>query len=408
MKVCFETFGCRLNRAETLNMEALFLANGWTKTTGHSDADLIIVRGCSVTRRAQRGTEKFIAGLRAKYPAKRIFTLGCITDRTPEAMIENAMRAARRDGTFVDGAVPTSTARAYLKVQDGCSGKCSYCIVPKFRGASVSEDFDRVMDRARRFLDCGYTEIVLTGCNLSLYLSKGKRLADLLSALAGIDGGRHRIRLGSLEPGPAAAEAIDAIAQNGNICRFLHIPIQSASNRILAEMRRDYGISDLERLVSLASARIPDLGLGCDVIAGFPTESEYDFAATFDFVKRHPFTNIHAFPYSERPGTLAAKLANAVPKPLRSERARALTALVKDKRKAFARKFKGRKVEVVIEDASTLSGWTSEYLWCTAGMANGLKTPPRVVRPGQSLSRRSRTEMLVKECNGDILLADPV
>ena len=211
MKVCFETFGCRLNRAETLNMEALFLANGWTKTTGHSDADLIIVRGCSVTRRAQRGTEKFIAGLRAKYPAKRIFTVGCITDRTPEAMIENAMRAARRDGTFVDSAVPTSTARAYLKVQDGCSGKCSYCIVPKFRGASVSEDFDRVMDNARRFLDCGYTEIVLTGCNLSLYLSKGRRLADLLSALAGIGGAGHRIRLGSLEPGPAAAEAIDAL-----------------------------------------------------------------------------------------------------------------------------------------------------------------------------------------------------
>ena len=118
MKVCFETFGCRLNKAEALNMEALFLANGWTKTTGHFDADLIIVRGCSVTARAQHDTEKYIARLRAKYPAKRIFTAGCIPDRSPESMIENAMRSARHDGIFISDAVPTSTARVLRHIRD--------------------------------------------------------------------------------------------------------------------------------------------------------------------------------------------------------------------------------------------------------------------------------------------------
>ena len=312
MKVCFETFGCRLNKAEALNMEALFLANGWDKTTGHSDADLIIVRGCSVTGRAQHDTEKHIARLRAKYPAKRIFTTGCISDRTPDAMIEKAMRSARHDGMFISEAIPASTARAFLKVQDGCNGKCSYCIVPKFRGASVSEDFDSVIARAQKFLDCGYTEIVVTGCNLSLYLSKGQRLCGLLSALANLPSHGHRIRLGSLEPGPAAADVIDVIADHDNICRFLHVPIQSASARILAEMRRPYKLSDLHDLIGRAVAKIPDISIGCDVITGFPSESDLDFKATCDFVKNNPFSNVHAFPYSERPGTLAEKITPAM------------------------------------------------------------------------------------------------
>ena len=403
MNVCFETFGCRLNRAEALNMEALFLANGWQKTKRHSDADLIIIRGCSVTARAQRDTEKYIAGLKAKYPSKRIFTAGCIIDRTPEAMIDAAMRSAAPDGNFTADAIPTSTARAYLKVQDGCNGNCSYCIVPKFRGKSVSEDFDSVISRAERFIDCGYTEIVLTGCNLSLYFSQGKRLADLLSALASIPSRGHRIRLGSLEPFDGADVVIDIMAEHENICRFLHIPIQSASNRILSEMRRPYKISDLDRLIDYANAKIPDIGLGCDVIAGFPTESDYDFNATFEFVKRHPFTNIHAFPYSERPGTIATKILPAVPWQIRSERAHALTAAVNVKRHDFAKKFKRREVEVVIENGATLSGWTSEYLWCSSCTSSN----PFPARQ-KNLSRKSIVKMLVNDVRDDILYATPL
>ena len=404
MKVCFETFGCRLNKAEALNMEALFLANGWTKTTGHFDADLIIVRGCSVTARAQRDTEKYIARLRAKYPAKRIFTAGCIPGRTPESMIENAMRSARHDGMFISDAVPTSTARAFLKVQDGCNGKCSFCIVPKFRGTSISEDFDSVISRAKKFLDCGYTEIVVTGCNLSMYLSGGKRLSDLLAALADLPSGGHRIRLGSLEPGPAASDVIDVIADHDNICRFLHVPIQSASSKILAEMRRPYKLSDLHALIGRAAAKIPDISIGCDVITGFPSESDLDFAATCEFIKNNPFSNIHAFPYSERPGTLAEKITPVVPKTVRSERARILTSIVKDKRRSFARKFKNRKVGVVIENASTLSGWTSENLWCSVRSPNQPFAATKKIN--STLARRSLVEMIVRDVEYDLLSAD--
>lgn len=404
MKVCFETFGCRLNRAEALNLEALFLANGWSETKKHSDADLIIIRGCSVTARAQHDTEKYIAQLRAKYPTKRIFTTGCITNKTPEAMIEKAMRSARVNGEFITDVVPTSTARAFLKIQDGCNGKCSYCIVPKFRGTPISEDFDDILLKAKKFIDCGYTEIVVTGCNLSLYHSKGKRLPDVLASLADLPSPGHRIRLGSLEPSDVADDVIDLIGERENICKFLHIPIQSASNKILAEMRRPYKITDLEKLISRATSRIDNLGLGCDVIAGFPSESEYDFNATFDFVKRHAFTNIHAFPYSERPGTMAEKILPVIPRAIRSERAKALTKLVRDKRKAFAEKFKTKKVEIVIEDVSTLSGWTSQYLWCTQRSKNII----RLNTPNVRLARKARVEVLVKDCKDDILLVDPI
>lgn len=405
MKVCFETFGCRLNKAEALNMEALFLANGWDKTTGHSDADLIIVRGCSVTGRAQHDTEKYIARLQAKYPAKRIFTVGCIANKTPEALIEKAMRSANPGGPFVDNAIPTSTARAHLKIQDGCNGSCSYCIVPKFRGKSVSEDFNSVISKAKRFIDCGYEEIVLTGCNLSLYLSDGKRLTDVLTALAGLPSRGHRIRLGSLEPGPQAYDIIKAISDHENICDFLHIPIQSASNKILAEMRRPYTIADIDRLINHAVDHIPNLGLGCDVITGFPAESDCEFKATFDFVKRHPFNNIHAFPYSERPGTMAEKISPSIPKTVRSERAKELSSLVKEKRRNFAKAFRRQKVKVVIEDASTVSGWTSQYLWCTArptGSAAGAALPHN---PRQNLARKSIVEMLVNDSQNDTLFA---
>lgn len=407
MKVCFETFGCRLNKAEALNMEALFLANGWTKTLRHFDADLIIVRGCAVTQRAQRDTEKYIGRLRDKYPAKRIFTTGCVFNKTPDALIERAMKSASLEGMFIDNAIPSSTARAFLKIQDGCNGNCTYCIVPKFRGASVSVDFDEVVLSAGRFLACGYREIVLTGCNISLYRSQGKSLPDLIAALADIPGYGHRIRIGSLEPGPAAADVVDVIAERENVCRFLHVPIQSASNRILAEMRRTYKIPDLEKLMSHAASKIPDLGLGCDVITGFPSESDYDFEATFDFIKRHPFNNIHAFAYSERPGTMAEKITPPVAKPVRSERARILMNLVKEKRGDFVKKFKRRKVEIIVEDASTLSGWTSQYLWCTLFSPDVLKSA-KTAGSERKPARKERVEMLVKDYDGDILLADPV
>lgn len=360
MKVCFETFGCRLNRAEALQMEAEYLAKGWELTSKHSDADLFVVRGCSVTRRAEHDCLKLIEHLKRKYPNKPIRICGCIKN---ENKTSRALQTSSQTSQ-TSLAIPTRTARAYLKVQDGCSGKCTFCIVPKFRGKSVSVPFTEVLDKAKSFIDVGYHEIVITGCNLSLYASEGKRFPDLIAALSEIGGETTRFRIGSLEPGACASETVDVMAERANICRFLHIPVQSGSNRILAAMRRPYLVKDITALVDKINEKLPLLGLGCDIITGFPGETEIDFIQTKGLLERLPFSNAHIFPFSARPGTGAATMPNQVSREVSHATAHELSRIARKQRETFAAKFLGRDVEIIVEDEKMLSGWTSEYIAC--------------------------------------------
>ena len=386
MKVCFETFGCRLNKAEALQMEADYLSAGWELAVCRDEADLFVVRGCSVTAKAQADCEKFISHLRRAYPTASFRICGCLPNLPSQTSLP------RRSN------LPIRTARAYLKVQDGCSGRCTFCIVPLFRGPSRSIPFTDVLDTAKRFLDAGYHELVVTGCNLSLYSSAGKRLPDLLSALAELSDASHgesaspsafRVRLGSLEPGGRCAqETVAAMSEHANICRFLHLPIQSGSDRILAAMNRPYRADEIADLVGGAAQLMPGIGLGCDLMTGFPGESDADFAATRELLDRLPFSNAHVFPYSERPGTPAAGFADAVPVKARGERAAELSARAKAKREAFARSFVGRTVEIVVEGHDKTVGWTDEYLRCEAE---------------GSATRKSLVRVLVTKADGDRL-----
>ena len=389
MKVCFETFGCRLNKAEALQMEAEYAANGWERTEKHSDADLFVVRGCSVTMRAQRDCEKLIAHLKRRYPTVPIRVYGCLKDeKDGSRSAESRKTPAPKFGLEIDNLdeathVPTRTARAYLKVQDGCSGKCTFCIVPKFRGASRSIPFSQVIDKARRFIDVGYHEIVVTGCNLVLYASEGKRLPDLIAALSELtppdSNSRTRIRLGSVEPGDCAIECVHAMAEGANVCRFLHIPFQSGANRILMAMKRPYFARDISTLALTAQKLMPGIRLGCDVMTGFPDESELDLAATKGLLARHAFSNVHVFPYSERRGTLAATYGGGIPPGVRSERARVLAEKGVDNRYAYALQFIGKLVEIVVEDEDDCYGRTDEYLWCKAAGRAPRKSLARVL-----------------------------
>ena len=376
MKVCFETFGCRLNRAEALEQEAEYLAGGWKLTSSHSDADVIIVRGCSVTRRAQRDCEQLISHLRKKYPNKRLLVEGCLAAAHTSKIVAPQPHVAPKNASD-NAPIPTRTARAYLKVQDGCAGKCTFCIVPKFRGKSSSVDFNTVLDKAKRFIDVGYHEIVVTGCNLSLYAAGGKRLPELMDALAALSPD-CRIRLGSLEPSEVAMDVVAVMAGKSNVCRFMHIPVQSAANRILVAMKRPYTAKEVEELVRAIQRQVPDAGIGCDLMAGFPSESDLDFMATRGMLERDPFSRVHVFPYSERPGTPAAAMPNVIPHEIRKARARELMLVADRKRTGFAMHFIGKETEIVVEDEETCSGWTSEYLWCSC---------PNAKRPRKSLVR---------------------
>ena len=353
-------------------MEAEYLAKGWELTDKHADADLFVVRGCSVTSRAQSESEHMVAHLRKHYPTVPVRVCGCLKDKDAAALARLRGRlppGSQTSAALARATIPTRTARAYLKVQDGCNGRCTFCIVPQFRGKSSSVPFAELLDRAKRFIDSGYREIVVTGCNLSLYLSSGKRLPDLLAALADLapeGDGRCRVRLGSLEPCPCAVDTVHAMAEHANVCRFLHVPVQSGSNRILLSMRRPYLVKDVEAIVQTATSLMPGIGLGCDLMTGFPGESDLDFSATKGLLERLPFSNAHVFPYSTRPHTVAAGLGGALPKEVRSSRAHALAKIAEEARERYTRTFVGKTVEIVVEREDKVIGWTSEYLKCEA------------------------------------------
>lgn len=366
MIVAFVTFGCRLNHAEALDLEARFAAAGHVVVNLDDGIppDAIVVRGCSVTAKAQHDCEKAILRLQRRHPSAQIIPMGCLPQAIPlpDTFLPSATAENARPP------VPLRTSRAYLKIQDGCTCNCAFCIVPRFRGPSVSVPFDQVIARAEAFLDAGFHELVVTGCNLALYRSTGRngvaRLPDVLAALATLRGGHgHRVRLGSLEPGICDAGLLDAFEAHPNICRFIHLSLQSASDAVLARMNRPYRIAAVEAFCAEARRRLGrHLAFGCDALAGFPGETADDHQQTCAFLTRHAFTNVHAFPYSERPGTVGATLPDALPRNLRLHRARALDALGRHQRAAFAQTFLGHDVEVCVEKDG--NGWTGEYLPC--------------------------------------------
>ncbi len=371
--------------------------------------DLIIVRGCSVTAKAQHDCEKFIAHLRLQFPSAFIKVTGCLkpekqtTERlfvsTPDAPIRitpqqgfsiHASTVRQTETTSnatssMPNTIPSmnhyALSRAYLKVQDGCSGRCSYCIVPSFRGMPTSIPFHTVLERARAFLAAGFREIILAGCNLCLYKSEGRGIAELATALAALESPGHRIRFGSIEPGICDDRILDAMEGSPNICRFLHLSLQSGSDRILQLMRRPYTSEQVHAFCTKACRRLgPRLALGADIITGFPSESDSDHEATKRFVSmslhmaddtfcrpaqeaiHSPFIHLHVFPYSERPGTEAATLTGSITTEVRRRRAKEIESIGLRNRLEFANALIGKTVTVCVERGG--SGRTDEHLRC--------------------------------------------
>ncbi len=402
--MAFVTFGCRLNKTEALDLEAQYAAAGWnvidslklrvqslgltrnsrlqTPNFKPHSPDLIIVRGCSVTAKAQRDCEKAIAHLRSRFPGAEIRITGCLPDKVKdegewkgegESTYSHGDTETRRKRheTSVRSAAPCEkknstsqpTSRAYLKVQDGCSGKCAFCIVPQFRGAPMSVPFRDVLARARSFLDAGFREIILTGCNLCLYRSDGHGLPELAAELATLESPGHRVRLGSIEPGVCDGRLIDALEAHPNICRFLHLSLQSGSDDVLRRMRRPYIAEQVAAFCAEARRRIGTrLAFGADMIAGFPGETAADHEATLEFIARQGIVHVHAFPFSERPGTEAAEMPGALPRSTRRARAKEIAQAGEANRATFAEALVGSDVEVCVERDG--NGRTDEGLRC--------------------------------------------
>jgi threonylcarbamoyladenosine tRNA methylthiotransferase MtaB len=249
-------------------------------------------------------------------------------------------------------------------MQDGCDFRCAYCIVPAARGGPVSRPLGLVLGELRALAAAGYREVTLTGANLGLYHDGRHGLADALRAAAAVEG-IARIRLSSIEITTAEREVIACMAESPSFCRFLHLPLQTGDDRLLRAMGRRYTAAEYRDRLEHALDRLPRLGLGTDVIVGLPGEDDRAFDNTLRLLADYPFSNVHVFPYSPRPGTRAAAMPGQVPPALRRERARRVAELALEKRRAFAGSWVGATVAVLVEEVSADgegTGWTSERI----------------------------------------------
>ena len=393
------TFGCRVNQADSLGFEEELLAAG-AVAASPQEADVVVVNSCSVTATADQGTRQTLRRIARDNPRARIIVTGCYATRRPdevsalpsvERVVPNddkprLMQLLRRPegtaegakiaeethgsaffaisavssgsdgpcGATIEPGVAGRTAFT-LRVQTGCAEPCSYCIIPTTRGAPRSVSVDAILGEVDRVTAAGFKEIALTGVHLGSYgrdLEPRSSLIDLLRALDRALPGSGSVRLqpdrdphvlfriSSLEPMDCSREIVDLVASSDRFAPHFHLPLQHASNRVLAAMRRPYTIEYFSSLVDDIRSRIPNASIGSDIIVGFPGETDEDFDQLVAYLEASPLTHIHVFPYSDRPGTPASTMAGKVNGVVVRERGR----IVRDIGHRLSRRFHGSQV----------------------------------------------------------------
>jgi threonylcarbamoyladenosine tRNA methylthiotransferase MtaB len=367
-----ETLGCKLNRADTERLARELAGRGMQPAARPEDADLMVVNTCTVTGRADADGRQALRRLARSAPGAHLVAMGCYARRDPAALtalpgvslvaqgadpapvVEEARRAfpgelSRQIDPYHASPVGGGRTRALLKVQDGCNLTCSYCIIPSVRGRSRSLPVAELEDSLTRLVAAGFAEVVLTGVNTGDYghdLPDGPDLLGLLRRLTRVSG-LGRLRLNSLEPRTISKELVRFLADTEKVAPHLQVPLQSGSDRILQRMRRNYRSTMYREVLDSLAHSIPDIGLGADVIVGFPGESEADFAATETLVQESPLTYLHVFSYSQRPGTDAAGLDEVVPPVVTKARVAQLRSLAAAKGAAFRQRYVGRVLTAV-------------------------------------------------------------
>jgi threonylcarbamoyladenosine tRNA methylthiotransferase MtaB len=419
-RVAFHTFGCKLNQFETEALASSFTASGYSLVPADQEADVYVINTCTVTSRADHKARTMIRGIARRCPSAPIFVTGCSAETEESALSELAGNvrvvpqseksrlldlpralAEALDAGVVStdrllALVPTGAStdpfalmasefsfhtRAFLKIQDGCDCRCAYCRVPLARGGSVSLGLEEVLTRAAALESQGRREIVLTGVNISAWRASGTTLPGLLREVLRCTS-RARIRLTSLEPESLSAELVEVLAEP-RICPHFHVPVQSGSDSVLARMKRRYNAGAVfDGIRRLRDAR-DDPFVAADILVGFPGETREDFHQTSDMVRRLEFAGLHVFPFSPRPGTIAAVMQPVIPERIRRERARELAALAQVFGAAYARRWVGREVEVLLEGRSGARphGVSANYLKVLVnGVPRGAAAPGSVVR----------------------------
>ncbi len=391
-RIAIATLGCRVNFDDSDQIAHQAAQEGFQSVPFQEIADLYVINSCTVTRAADSQTRKLARAARRRNPDSLVFVTGCSAEISPEALrampeidlvlgnvekpdflqVLKEFEAGKIDSSHESSPVSkvkTLNAplvsgsqlrqRPVLKVQDGCNHRCSFCVIPRARGRSRSLPVDSILNQLVQYTEAGVQEVVLSGVHLASYGRDLKEDIDLEALLTQIVALPKvpRLRLSSIEPVDLTEGVIDLIAERPDVfCRFLHMAVQSGSTAVLQRMKRRYTRDEFLNRTDYLLERLPGLGLGLDLLVGFPGETEEDFEETCSLVEALPVSHAHIFPYSERPQTGALALDGSVPVPIRKARARKLQAIANAKRLALHKSKLGQSFQGVAVRALTLAG----------------------------------------------------
>ena len=400
-KVSFYTLGCKLNFSETSTIARDFENENFTRVDFSESADVYVINTCSVTENADKRFKSIVRQSQKVNPEAFVIAIGCYAQLQPKQLadvdgVDLVLGATEKfkitdylnnltkndigaihsceieDADFYVGSYSFGDrTRAFLKVQDGCDYKCTYCTIPLARGISRSDTLKNVLSNAREITQKGIKEIVLTGVNIGDY-GKGEfgnkkhehTFFELVQALDTVEG-LERVRISSIEPNLLKDETIDFVAQSDNFVPHFHIPLQSGSNELLKLMRRRYMKALYVDRVARIKQKMPNACIGVDVIVGFPGETDELFLETYEFLNHLDVSYLHVFSYSERPNTVAATMEAKVPKAVRTKRSKMLRGLSVKKRRAFYESQLGTVQNVLFESENKegyIHGFTRNYV----------------------------------------------
>lgn len=416
-KVAFYTLGCKLNFSETSTIARDFTNQGFARVDFEEKADIYVINTCSVTDNADKRFKTIVKAALKQNEKAFLIAIGCYAQLKPKELaategVDLVLGATEKfkvtqylndlsknemgevhsceidDANFYESAYSIGDrTRAFLKVQDGCDYKCTYCTIPLARGISRSDTLENVLRNAEEIAVQGIKEIVLTGVNIGDY-GKGEfgnkrhehTFFDLIKALDKVNGIK-RLRISSIEPNLLRDETIEFVANSSHFVPHFHIPLQSGSDEMLKRMKRRYLRKVYTDRVSGIRERMPNACIGVDVIVGFPGETEEHFLETYNYLNELDISYLHVFTYSERPNTEAAQMDGVVPKKIRYKRSKMLRGLSAKKRRAFYESQLGNTLTVLLESenkAGYMYGFTENYVkvktWWNPHLANTLQT----------------------------------
>lgn len=411
-RVAFHTMGCKLNFSETSTIKRDFLSRGFTDVNFSDIADIYVLNTCSVTENANKEARKLIRQAKRKNPFSSIVAIGCYAQLNPDEisqtdgvdlvlgaeqkfdildhldLIDIDQRSKKvhsninKANFFIPSFSSNDRTRSYLKIQDGCDYKCTFCTIPLARGFSRSNSIDKTVSLAKKVEQAGAKEIVLTGVNIGDFGKRQKEsFLDLIRSLDKLTK-VERFRISSIEPNLLSTDIIDFCNESDKFMPHFHIPLQSGSNKILRLMKRRYDTDLYKRRIEYIKSLMPDTCLGVDVIVGFPGETDSDFDDTYQFLQSIDVSYFHVFTYSERSNTLAANYKNKVPMKIRSKRSKELHRLSDIKKSFFHNSFLGASRNVLFENSfnGKAFGHTDNYIPISVKSSEDLKNKIKKVK----------------------------